>query len=142
VFFVFALGALVSNFPMNYALMRRPVSGPPLRMKDYFKGRMSLHAWGILGGAIWGIGTIANFVASYVPMIGPALVLAWRRQHDDLRHLGNFCVEGISWCRKASQGPPRDYVFILYFGIELYSPRSGNPIGSRKRTKSGRGEVK
>jgi glucose uptake protein len=72
VFFVFALGALVSNFPMNYALMRRPVSGPKLRMKDYFKGRMSLHAWGLLGGAIWGIGTIANFVASYVPMIGPA----------------------------------------------------------------------
>ena len=26
----------------------------------------------ILGGVIWGIGTIANFVASYVPMIGPA----------------------------------------------------------------------
>ncbi len=72
VFFVFALGALVSNFPMNYALMRRPVSGQPLQMKDYFKGHTSLHAWGILGGAIWGIGTIANFVASYVPMIGPA----------------------------------------------------------------------
>jgi glucose uptake protein len=72
VFFVFALGALVSNFPMNYALMRRPVSGPRLQIKDYFKGRMSLHAWGILGGVIWGIGTIANFVASYVPMIGPA----------------------------------------------------------------------
>lgn len=72
VYFVFAVGAVVSNFPMNYALMRRPVSGQALRMKDYFKGRMSLHAWGALGGAIWGIGTIANFVASYVPMIGPA----------------------------------------------------------------------
>lgn len=72
VYFVFALGALVSNFPMNYALMRRPVSGQPLRMKDYFAGSISLHTWGILGGAIWGIGTIANFVASYVPMIGPA----------------------------------------------------------------------
>jgi len=72
VFFVFVLGALVSNFPMNYALMRRPVSGPPLQMKDYFNGQVSLHAWGILGGAIWGIGTIANFAASYVPMIGPA----------------------------------------------------------------------
>lgn len=72
VFFVFALGAVVSNFPMNYGLMRRPVSGQPLRVREYFKGRMSLHAWGILGGAIWGIGTIANFVASYVPMIGPA----------------------------------------------------------------------
>ena len=72
VFFVFALGAVVSNLPMNYGLMRHPVSGQPLRVKDYFKGRMSLHVWGILGGAIWGIGTIANFVASYVPMIGPA----------------------------------------------------------------------
>jgi glucose uptake protein len=72
VYFVFALGAAISNFPMNYGLMRRPVNGEPLRVKDYFKGRVSLHAWGILGGAIWGIGTIANFVASYVPMIGPA----------------------------------------------------------------------
>jgi glucose uptake protein len=57
---------------MNYGLMRRPVSGQPLRMRDYFKRRASLHAWGILGGAIWGIGTISNFVASYVPTIGPA----------------------------------------------------------------------
>ncbi len=72
VYFVFALGAVVSNFPMNYGLMRRPVSGNPLRMKDYFNGKMSVHAWGILGGSIWGIGTIANFAASYVPMIGPA----------------------------------------------------------------------
>lgn len=72
VYFVFALGAAVSNLPMNYGLMRRPVSGQPLRMKDYFNGRASLHAWGILGGAIWGIGTISNFVASFVPMIGPA----------------------------------------------------------------------
>src|SRR6202167_105618 len=72
VYFVFALGAVLSNIPMNYGLMRRPVSGQPLRIKDYFTGQLSLHAWGILGGAIWGGGTIANFVASYVPMIGPA----------------------------------------------------------------------
>ena len=71
-YFVFAVGAVVSNFPMNYGLMRRPVSGQPLRIKEYFKGQLSLHLWGILGGTIWGIGTIANFVASYVPMIGPA----------------------------------------------------------------------
>jgi glucose uptake protein len=72
VFFVFALGAVISNFPLNYGLMRRPINGEPLRVKDYFKGHVSLHAWGIVGGAIWGIGTIANFVASYAPMIGPA----------------------------------------------------------------------
>jgi len=72
VYFIFALGVALSNFPMNYVFMRRPVSGPRLRMKDYLKGRASLHAIGMLGGAIWGAGTIANFVASYVPMIGPA----------------------------------------------------------------------
>jgi glucose uptake protein len=72
VYFVFALGAFVSNFPMNYGLMRWPVTGQQLRIRDYFKGHLSLHAWGVLGGAIWGIGTIANFAASYVPMIGPA----------------------------------------------------------------------
>lgn len=72
VYFVFALGAMVSNFPMDYLLMRRPVGGQPLRIKDYFKGHASLHVWGILGGAIWGAGTICSFVASYVPMIGPA----------------------------------------------------------------------
>jgi len=72
VYFVFALGAMVSNFPMNYAMMRRPVTGEPLAVRDYFKGRLGLHAWGVLGGAIWGVGTICSFVASYVPMIGPA----------------------------------------------------------------------
>ena len=70
--FVFALGAMVSNFPMNYAMMRWPVSGERLGVQDYLKGRMSQHAWGVLGGAIWGAGTICSFVASYVPMIGPA----------------------------------------------------------------------
>ena len=54
VYFVFALGVVASNFPMNYGLMRRPVSGEPLQVKDYFKGHVSLHAWGILGGAILG----------------------------------------------------------------------------------------
>jgi glucose uptake protein len=69
---VFALGAAVSALPMIYLLLRRPISGPPLHWKDYGTGNWSVHAWGIAGGMIWGVGTIANFVASYVPMIGPA----------------------------------------------------------------------
>jgi glucose uptake protein len=52
--------------------MRRPITGSPLRWKDYVSGRWNVHAWGLAGGLIWGVGTIANFVASYVPMIGPA----------------------------------------------------------------------
>jgi glucose uptake protein len=72
VYFVFALGALVSNFPLNYAFMRRPVSGPPLSIRDYLKGSSAAHAWGVLGGLIWGTGTICSFVVAYTPMVGPA----------------------------------------------------------------------
>ena len=69
---VFSLGATASALPMIYLLMRRPITGSSLQVKDYVSGRWNVHAWGIAGGLIWGVGTIANFVASYVPMIGPA----------------------------------------------------------------------
>ena len=72
VYFVFTIGALVSNFPLNYALMRRPVTGSPLSVADYFRGGPAAHAWGVLGGLIWGTGTICSFVAAYTPMVGPA----------------------------------------------------------------------
>jgi len=72
VYFVFALGALASNFPLNYAFMRRPVSGSRLSIRDYLQGGPGVHAWGVLGGLIWGTGTICSFVAAYTPMVGPA----------------------------------------------------------------------
>ncbi|HLW78599.1 MAG TPA: AcrB/AcrD/AcrF family protein, partial [Terriglobia bacterium] len=70
--FVFGLGVLISNFPLNYAFMRKPVTGAPVSIGDYFAGRGNLHFWGIVGGLIWGVGTISNFVASYAQMVGPA----------------------------------------------------------------------
>jgi glucose uptake protein len=70
--YVFGIGVLVCTVPLNYILMRRPVSGPPVGFADYLRGSKSLHFWGVLGGIIWGVGTISNFVASYVKMVGPA----------------------------------------------------------------------
>jgi glucose uptake protein len=70
--FVFGLGILAINIPANILVMRRPFSGPPVRFGDYFAGAGRLHFWGILGGAVWGVGTISNFVASYAAMVGPA----------------------------------------------------------------------
>ena len=70
--FVFALGILVSNLPVNYVLMRRPVSGPPVSVGHYFRGAGAWHFWGIFGGMFWMAGTIFNFVASYAQMVGPA----------------------------------------------------------------------
>ncbi len=72
VMFMFALGILACTVPLNYALMRCPVSGPPVDLSAYFAGAGSLHLWGILGGFIWGIGTTSNFVASYAQRVGPA----------------------------------------------------------------------
>ncbi len=73
VMFVFSLGILISNVPLNYALMRRPITGaPPVSLREYFAARGGLHAWGVLGGIIWGIGGVSNFVASYAQMVGPA----------------------------------------------------------------------
>ena len=73
VMFVFALGILGSNLPLNYALMRRPITGaPPVSLREYFAARGGLHAWGVLGGLIWGVGSVSNFVASYAQMVGPA----------------------------------------------------------------------
>jgi len=73
VMFVFALGILISNLPMNYALMRRPITGAPaVSLSEYFAARGGLHVWGVLGGVIWAVGTVSNFVASYAQMVGPA----------------------------------------------------------------------
>jgi glucose uptake protein len=73
---IFALGALTTALPMAYLLMRKPVIGKQLSFRDYTAGNMRVHAWGAAGGLLWGVGTIANFVASYVPMIGPATSFA------------------------------------------------------------------
>ncbi len=72
VFFVFALGILACTIPANLIFMRRPVVGAPVTLADYFKGTGALHFWGILGGTIWGVGTVSNFVASYAQTVGPA----------------------------------------------------------------------
>jgi len=70
--YVFGIGVLACTIPLNYILMRKPISGPPVSIADYLQGSKSLHFWGVLGGMIWGVGTISNFVASYVQMVGPS----------------------------------------------------------------------
>ncbi|UWZ84503.1 GRP family sugar transporter [Occallatibacter riparius] len=74
--FVFSLGVLACTIPVNYLFMRKPISGQPVAMRDYFRGSGAFHFWGLLGGIIWGIGMISNFVASYAQMVGPAAAYA------------------------------------------------------------------
>ena len=65
-FFVFAVGIFVSNFLWNTVAMRRPVQGEPILdgAKRYFGGSLPTHLVGMLGGAIWGFGTLFSFVTA------------------------------------------------------------------------------
>jgi glucose uptake protein len=57
------LGALLSCLIWNVYFMRRPLVGEPVSFSGYFRGPVSGHALGLLGGFIWGIGMVFNLVA-------------------------------------------------------------------------------
>lgn len=73
--FFFALGVLVSNIPVNWLLMKKPLDGkPPVDGADYARAPLAWHIAGLLGGFIWCVGGVANFVASQAHVnIGPAV---------------------------------------------------------------------
>jgi glucose uptake protein len=58
------LGALLSCLIWNIYFMKHPLVGQPVSFAGYFKGPMSGHALGLLGGFIWGIGMVFNLVAA------------------------------------------------------------------------------
>ena len=62
--FVFSVGVLLSNFLFNTLVMRRPFVGEPVSYKEYFKGSLSTHLVGVLGGAIWCLGTAFSYIAA------------------------------------------------------------------------------
>ncbi len=62
--FIFSLGVLLSNFIFNTYVMKRPFVGESVAYKDYFKGSFPTHLVGILGGAIWCLGTAFSYIAA------------------------------------------------------------------------------
>jgi len=69
---LFSAGVLLSNFLWNSLMMRWPLSGDRVALKDYFtQGSVRLHAVGMLGGAVWSTGMALNIIAS--TRAGPAL---------------------------------------------------------------------
>jgi glucose uptake protein len=73
----FAIGVLISTVPANLLLMARPLDGkPPVNGAEYWSASMGWHLAGILGGIIWCIGAVSNFIASVAQLdrpIGPAV---------------------------------------------------------------------
>lgn len=61
---IFSLGVLASNFIFNTLVMRKPFVGEPVTYKQYFAGNFKTHLVGMLGGAIWCLGTAFSYIAS------------------------------------------------------------------------------
>lgn len=73
-FFLFSVGVFLSNFVFNTFVMKRPFAGTPVAYSTYFKGQISTHCIGILGGIIWGLGTLLSYIAA--GKAGPAISYA------------------------------------------------------------------
>lgn len=63
-FFLFAIGIFLSNFIFNTLAMRKPFEGSPVSYSTYFKGHLSTHLVGVLGGCIWGLGTVLSYICA------------------------------------------------------------------------------
>jgi glucose uptake protein len=72
--FFFTIGAVISTPIFNLFVMRHPVEGEKLSLRDYFKGDLKTHLIGILGGIIWMSGMVISFMA--VPKAGPTISYA------------------------------------------------------------------
>ncbi len=62
--FIFSIGVLLSNFVFNTYVMKRPFVGTPVTYKEYFRGTTSTHLVGMLGGAVWCLGTAFSYIAA------------------------------------------------------------------------------
>jgi glucose uptake protein len=60
----FMIGASVATLIGMPILVAKPFIGEPASMKGYLQGAPAWHVMGLLAGAIWCIGTVANFVSA------------------------------------------------------------------------------
>lgn len=75
--FIFSLGVAVCAIPVNYWLMRRPITAEAsITLGQYGRLPGWSHFWGVVGGAIWCLGGTSNFVASKAHLVGPAVSYA------------------------------------------------------------------
>lgn len=96
---LFSLGAFLSCLVVNVYFMRRPLDGEPVEFSQFFKAGFRNHSLGLLGGAVWGLGTAFNFIAAKVAGVAISFaigemcpvvaalwgVLAWREFADASR---------------------------------------------------------
>jgi glucose uptake protein len=101
----FTLGALASCFVVNIYFMRRPLVGEPVDFSGFRTAAAREHFLGVLGGFIWGTGTVFNFVAA--SFVGVAISYAIGQAAPMVAALWGVVV----W-REFEGAPPRARTYI------------------------------
>ena len=61
---IFSIGVFLSNIIVNTIFMKKPFVGEPVTYRQYFQGSTGTHLVGMLGGAIWALGTSLNYISA------------------------------------------------------------------------------
>lgn len=110
--FVFSIGVLLSNFVFNTIVMRYPFTGTPVTYAAYFRGSVGTHLCGMLGGAIWCLGTAFSYIAS--GEAGPAISYALGQGAPMVAALWGL------WVWKEFKGASRAVDWLLGFMFLLF----------------------
>src|SRR5580704_755615 len=109
----FALGVAVCAVPVNYFFMRFPLDGrEAASMRGYWQAPASWHLWGVMGGAIWCTGAMANFVASQAHIVGPAVSYSIGQGATMI----SACWGVFVWHEFAS-APARSRLFLIWMFV-------------------------
>jgi glucose uptake protein len=109
----FTLGALLCCFVVNVYLMRHPLVGDSVDFGGYFKTTFSNHALGFLGGGVWAIGTVFNFVAA--SLTGVATSYAIGQAAPMVAAIWGVFI----WKEFAGAGPRAKIYLSMMFGFYL-----------------------
>ena len=101
----FTLGALSSCFVVNVYFMRHPLVGEAVAFGGFAAARPLDHAMGVIGGFIWGTGTVFNFVAA--SFVGVAISYAIGQAAPMVAALW-----GVAVWREFRGAPPRAWAYV------------------------------
>jgi glucose uptake protein len=109
-------GALLSCFLWNIYFMKKPLVGEPVSFSGFFSGPPSGHLLGLLGGCIWGVGTVFNIVAGKVT--GFAIAYAIGQSAPMVAALWGL----LAWREFAGSGSRAKLYLVLmfvFFGLAI-----------------------
>jgi len=111
------LGALLSCFIWNIYFMKHPLVGEPVSLRGFVHAPISAHLLGLLGGIIWGVGTVFNLVAA--SLTGVAISYAIGQSAPMVAALWGI----LAWKEFEGSGPrAKLYLTFMFFfyGLAIF----------------------